>query len=243
MRYAAPSLLLLLAACGGAPPPPAAPVRVLAMNSEQAGTLSARDPQDAEHGPYHSYRMTSAAGQQVRLDVMSSEFDAFILLHGPRGGVLGSSNDGGEGNDARLTFVLPDSGDYRVVVTANRPGTVGNYRVRATSLGGVRVITPGRGVAGQLQPSDERLPDNFLFQSYMYVARAGESVSIDAMSGDFDPYLMVRDAGGRRIATDDDSGEGRNARLSFTFPYAGTFYILVGTYQGGRGGSYSLSVR
>jgi hypothetical protein len=241
MRRTATSLLLLLAACGGGSAP--TPVRSLAMNSEQAGTLSSRDPQDGEHGSYHAYTVTTTAGQQVRIDVMSSEFDAFVMLRDPRGGVLGSSNDGGDGNDARLTYVLPEDGSYRVVVTSNRPGGVGNYRVRLTSLGGVRVITLGRSVTGQLQPSDQRLPDNFLYQSYMYTARAGETVTIDAMSGEFDPYLMIRDAGGQRIANDDDSGEGRNARLSFTFPYAGPFHILVGTYQGGRAGAYSLSVR
>lgn len=234
-------LVLALSACGGGGP--VVPVRTIAVNSEQAGTLTSRDPQLADHGSYHAYTLAIAAGQQIQVDVMSSEFDAFAMLQDPRGAVLASANEGADGTDARLTFVIPVDGTYRVVVTANRAGAVGNYRVRLTSLGGVRVITHGRSVAGQLQPSDTRLADNFLYQSYMYTARAGETVTIDAMAGDFDPYLMIRDAGGTRLASDDDSGEGRNARLAFTFPYAGPFHILVGTYAGGRGGAYSLSVR
>jgi hypothetical protein len=240
-QFAVSVLVSAATACGGGSRP--VPVRTIAMNSELSATLAAGDPQLADHGSYHNYSFTSTAGQNVQIDVLSSEFDAFAILHDARGTMLASANDGGEGNNARITFVLREDGTYRIAATANRPGEVGNYRIRLTTLGGVRMIALGRTATGQLQPSDQRLPDNFLYHSYQFNARAGQAVTIDAGASDFDPYLMILDAGSTRIASDDDSGEGRNPRLTFTFPYEGTFRILVGTYTANRGGAYSLSVR
>jgi hypothetical protein len=242
LRQFAVSALMIVAACGGGTLHPV-PARPIAMNSELSATLTASDPQLAEHGSYHVYAFTGTAGQNIQIDVMSSEFDAFTIMQNTLGVTLATANAGGNGNDARIAYVLSADGDYRITATSSRPGGVGNYRIRLTTLAGVRVIAVGRVATGQLQPSDQRLPDNFLYQSYLYNARAGETVTIDAMSAAFDAYLIIQDAGGARIASDDNSGEGRNARLTFTFPFAGAFRILVGTYDANRGGAYSLSVR
>ena len=59
-----------------------------------------------------------------------------------------------------------------------------------------------------------------------------------------DPYLRgIHDADGNLISgtTDDDSGEGRNGRLTFTASESGTYYIAAGAYSS-RQGTYELEV-
>ena len=59
-----------------------------------------------------------------------------------------------------------------------------------------------------------------------------------------DPYLRgIHDADGNLISgtTNDDSGEGRNSRLSFTATETGTYYIAAGAFSS-RQGTYELEV-
>jgi hypothetical protein len=110
------------------------------------------------------------------------------------------------------------------------PGTVGQ-------------ILKGQTVSGQLSLSDARLSDNSVYQAWTYVGRAGERIQVDVMSSSFDAYAILQDAAGVKLATDDDSGGGTNARIVFTLPSSGAFRIIANTYRQGSYGQYTLSVR
>jgi tyrosinase len=75
---------------------------------------------------------------------------------------------------------------------------------------------------------------------------AGGARVIIYTESSIDTFLTVYDANGSRLAEDDDSGEGNNARLTVNLP-AGPFYIRVtpytGTGAGGSQGSYTLVTR
>jgi hypothetical protein len=108
--------------------------------------------------------------------------------------------------------------------------------------GTVGQIMRGQTVAGRLSLSDARLPDNSVYQAWTLVGRRGERVQVDVMSSDFDAYLILQDAAGVKLATDDDSGGGTNARLIFTLPADGA-YRIIATYHQGSFGAYTLFVR
>ncbi len=62
-----------------------------------------------------------------------------------------------------------------------------------------------------------------------------------------DPFLGLFNSSCVLLATDDDSGEGRNARLEFTVPADGIFIVAVTgccdpDFQGGSIGSYRLTI-
>ena len=60
-----------------------------------------------------------------------------------------------------------------------------------------------------------------------------------------DPYLELRDADDFTFLEDDDGGEGRNSRLSYTPTSAGTYYLVASsatTGSEGSTGTYTLSV-
>jgi hypothetical protein len=57
-----------------------------------------------------------------------------------------------------------------------------------------------------------------------------------------DPYLVLTDAAGKKLAEDDDSGGGLNARIIFRTPQDGTFRIRATSFNGGRG-AFDLSAR
>jgi hypothetical protein len=67
-------------------------------------------------------------------------------------------------------------------------------------------------------------------------------VVIDLISDDFDPRLEINDSEGNALASDDDGGDGLNARLFFTAPASDTYQVSVTSYEGTPDGDFSLTV-
>jgi serine/threonine-protein kinase len=80
---------------------------------------------------------------------------------------------------------------------------------------------------------------------YQVKLAAGKTYVIDMVSPDqkaLDPYLVLSDDAGNKLAEDDDSGGGLNARIIFRVPQDGTYRIRATSFNGGRG-DFTLSVR
>jgi len=92
----------------------------------------------------------------------------------------------------------------------------------------------GQTVDGQI---DTDHPSSF----YAFDAQAGDVITIAMITtgGNLDPFVVLNDANRVPLATDDNSGGGLNARLTFVIPAAGR-YIIQATNAGGippEGGS------
>jgi CHAT domain-containing protein len=73
--------------------------------------------------------------------------------------------------------------------------------------------------------------------------QAGEIYMIDLRSVDFDTFLRLEDAAGKKISTNDDiSTTDRNSRLGFAPKKTGTYRAVVTTFEGGLTGRYRLQV-
>jgi hypothetical protein len=251
---------LVLAACGGGGR--VAPVRggAITIPGEVAGTLTRSDQRLNDNSVYQSWSFYGTAGQNVQIDVLSGDFDAFAILHGPAGNEIARDDDGGDGTNARIQVFLPTSGTYRVLANAFRPGQTGRYSLRianigsggvapvVTNVGGtgagtVGQVLRGQVVQGRLTPSDSRLADNTFYQAWTYYGQAGEMITLDVMSTSFDAYAVIQDMNGTALVRDDDSGGNLNARITFTLPYTGSFRLIANTLRQGATGPYTLSVR
>lgn len=235
--------LLLVGCSGGA----TAPGRSIAIGGEMTGTLRSTDPRLNDNSVYHLYSFRGTAGQIVQIDVMSGEFDAFAILQDAAGNELARDDDDGEGFDARITYTLPSTGLYRVVANTYRADRYGTYRIRITSLAASaarsgQTIQRGLRLTSRLTPSDPRMANNKVFHYYMYNGRAGETITVDVMSRDFDALAIVQDASGNELIRDDDGGDGTNARILYQVPYQGQFRIVVSTFTSEAYGLYTVWV-
>jgi hypothetical protein len=108
-----------------------------------------------------------------------------------------------------------------------------------------RAIAVGQTQQGSLTRSDVLLTsDSTYAQAWTMQAQAGQTVTIDLESDEFDAYLFLRGPGisGGRDYQDDDSGGNCNARLTATFPQNGEYEIVVNTAGKYATGQFSLSV-
>ena len=94
---------------------------------------------------------------------------------------------------------------------------------------------------GRLETGDARgargLEDHWTFAGL-----AGQGVRIDAMSGAIDAYLVLLHDG-TVVDSNDDGGEGQNARMLAVLPEGGTYTAVVSAFGSeGSGGRYALQL-
>ena len=107
-----------------------------------------------------------------------------------------------------------------------------------------RAIGIGRSAVGTLGKADALSADSTRVQSWSLTGQAGQTITIDLTSTEFDAYVMLRGPGirGSRDYSDDDSGGACNARLTVTFPQNGEYEIIVNTAGKRETGAFTLTV-
>ncbi|MFQ5550153.1 MAG: IPT/TIG domain-containing protein, partial [Gemmatimonadales bacterium] len=99
-----------------------------------------------------SIRATSAemwhidlvAGDEIRIDVESIDFDATVFAFNPNGHLSQQDDDGGSGTNSRVGVTIPtdgsEAGKWTIVVSTFAEGELGNYTLTVTEV--VNTVTP-----------------------------------------------------------------------------------------------------
>jgi len=72
--------------------------------------------------------------------------------------------------------------------------------------------------------------------------KAGDVYIIDLTSKDFDTVLILKDAAGKRLAVDDDGGDGTNSRIVFKATKSEKHQLVVISFDGAVG-NYALKIK
>ena len=200
------------------------------------------------------------AGKTYRFDLEGSPTDAGTLsdpylrgIHDADGNLIAgtTNNNGGTGNNSRVTFTATENATYYVSAGAHQSRT-GTYTLSVredtdditagTDTAGT--VTVGGSATGEIEEGGDR--DWFAVtleagKTYRFELE-GSGTDAGSLS---DPYLRgIHDADGNLIAgtTNDSGGTGNNSRVTFTATEDATYYVSAGaflTYEG----TYTLSVR
>ena len=106
--------------------------RILTIGVEASGTLSAADPAVLDGLYTQAWALRLSAGQEVTVDVTSSDLDSYLWVTGPGLDSGLDDDDSGGGCDARITFTAPEDGEYRAIVNTAVPGETGEFVLRAS---------------------------------------------------------------------------------------------------------------
>jgi hypothetical protein len=225
---------------------------VLPFGSPIEGEISEADSTDSEDRAFDAFAFSGVAGQRVQAIMRSGDFDTYLQIGraGPEFEALASDDDGlGEGTDSRLSFTLPEAGDY--VLRASPLGADGkglyalelNDRGPQPQPGSVLVGATARGV---LTESDATAEDNSFYDAYRVTLKEDEKLVITMVSNEVDSFLVVgrpQDGGGFEVlGSDDDSLSDTHAKLEWTAPADGVYEVRAGTFQQGQTGAYALNV-
>ena len=176
------------------------------------------------------WSVEGTAGQIMRFDAFSEQFDAALQLFNVRGELVSSDDDGGgQGRNSSLTAMLVEPGRYLLRVYAFGNGGSGAYKlskvanpVRPLGMGVRADGTVGRGGS----------------EIWSFKGQAGQTLIISARSADFDIKTALYSPDAAELASDDNGGEGTDSLLSVRLPLDGTYTLWVSAQAGG--GKYSV---
>ncbi len=138
---------------------------------------------------------------------------------------------------------IEPKGNCRRAAAAGARGAGGAAGAAGAATGPERNIAVGQSVEGRLATSDHyQERDSTYMQGWTIGGTAGQTVTVDLESDEFDPYLFVAGPGIAEPMQDDDSGGNCNARVTLTFPRAGEYLVVVNSSNPRATGRFSLSV-
>lgn len=227
------------------------------LGTPTQGTLAGGGPSLASRGPFTVYQFEAQEGVRYVADARSTDFDAYLILARPVGGItefLREDDDGGGDSNARIRFTARETGPHLLVVQAFSAGPGGRFTLSVEErqlppAQPPRPIEPGSTVQGRITEAtpvlvtewDTEIPhDTWTFQG-----RGGDHIRISLESPDFDAYLEFGPMSGSELQvteSDDDGGEGTHAMLRVQLPHDGTFGIRARPLGENALGAYTLRV-
>jgi hypothetical protein len=229
------------------------PIRV---GQAVSGTLAPGDALADDDTFYDDYTFETAEPARFRVTMRSADFDAYLSVGRIENGAyhhIASDDDSAGGTDARLVFVAPSPGTYRIRANALSEGETGAYTLMLEALPwtprhtleSARPIAAGATVTGRLEESDPLLEDFSHYHWWVYQGRAGETLTLTMRSEDFDTFLafgQVRNGAFDSLETDDDGAGGTDSRITTTLPADGLYVIQANSLSAGSTGAYTLQL-
>jgi hypothetical protein len=103
--------------------------RVITVGQALAGKLDQRDALSGDSTYVQSWSMHGQAGRTITIELVSADFDAYVMLRGP--GITGSrdyADDDSAGRcNARLTVTFPHTGEYEIIVNTTGKLETGSF--------------------------------------------------------------------------------------------------------------------
>ncbi|PSB13552.1 serine protease [filamentous cyanobacterium CCP2] len=220
-------------------------VETLALNTQVQGQLDNNSSiLPADNSFYNAYVFEGRSGQEVVIDMQSSEFNPYLILLTPNGTPLAQDGNNGVPN-SRLAVTLPDSGTYIILANSFAPGETGGYQLElAAATSAARSSSPLLQTEGLLGESSRTLQDGSLYEEHTFYGTAGQTVTISLESNEFDTYLILLGPSDQVVGENDDASSSTlNSSLTVTLPVTGTYRIIANAYDSSGRGQYLLTVR
>lgn len=211
------------------------------------GRLGSNSAEDDDGKRYDAYAFRATAGERVKIDLESDDFDAFLRVGRIANGAfiqMAENDDGGDGLNARLVFTAPQAGEYLVRATSYSGSADGNYRLsmeQGPPAPTAAAIAIGDEKRGRLSSDSPTSDSGAKADLYRFSGRAGQRLAITMKADGFDTYLELFDANRNSLGTDDDSAGDLNARLTYTLTEDGDYLIEARAFSSGEG-PYTLKI-
>jgi hypothetical protein len=193
--------------------------------------------------PAKEYLVLLQGGATYRLDLASAEISALLVVKDLSGRQLALDEGSGGDLNARLSFVPPKNGVYKVYAATLKGAGKFTLSVRG------ELVTKGQEVGKEGLRIKGTLSGTAKKRIYPVKLVAGKTYQIDMTSPNImalDPYLRLLDNAGKQLAENDDidyKGGNLNSRIIFMAPATGIYQIVATSFMESGVGEYNLEVR
>lgn len=229
--------------------PPCTFAQPVSLNGGYIQNLGGGACTGANGYPTDLYTFTLPADATVAAIMTSSELEGNLILTDSSGNTLRSDSNSYATGDPLMVQYLK-AGTYMLAARAASSTVGGLYEVNVLDTPGDRpvfcgakgAISDGSNVFDTLSYTACQYIDQTFADMYQMTLAADGTIDLRLNSNDFDAYLVLQDAKGNVVATDDDSGGGTNARITQSLP-AGTYYVYAKPFANYYSvGKYTLSL-
>lgn len=224
----------------------------LAFGSTIEGAIGEGDSTDSEERGFDAYAFSGREGQRVQAIMRSGDFDTYLQIGqaGAEFAQIASDDDGlGEGTDSRLTFILPEDGDYVLRASPLGADAEGLYSLELIDRGPQPLpgsLLVGATARGALSENDATAEDNSFYDAYRVTLKEDEKLVVTMVSNEVDSFVLIgretENGSFEVLGSDDDGLSDTHAKLEWTAPADGVYEIRAGSFQQGQTGAYALNV-
>ncbi|MEM9019626.1 MAG: caspase family protein [Planctomycetota bacterium] len=188
-------------------------------------------------------------GQTIEVRLTAAAFDTFLIVETPSGKQEENDDWEGRGDESRIEFRVTEPGIHRIGVSSFQPRETGSYTLDVLilpapdtdTLREVQVLAPGRDMPGELMFGDATMDYGELTDRYRFEAVAGQQVTIDLKSQEFDTFLKLIAPSGKEFINDDFDGTA-HSQISFIAEETGVYRLYAACYDADVTGNYTLSL-
>ena len=211
-------------------------------NQNITGSLTTNDAIDPTyHDDYLLGGVT--AGQQIRINLASSNFDTYLQILDAATGEFIDGNDDANyyTTDSEVNLLVQPGTNYLIRVASYDSDVTGSYTLSTNTTASVPTITGNQSISGTLSTTDATNPtyhDDYILTG----VTAGQQIQVNLNSTNFDTYLELVDAStGNVINYNDDASVGTNSQLNFTVQSGTNYLIRATSYDPNVTGSYTIT--
>ena len=215
----------------------------ISIGESVGGRLNASDCLQPDGAFGERWSLSLSDQTDVRIDLASSAFDAFLELQNDVGTVIAQNDDAGGSLDSRLVLTLR-AGSYIILARSLFSRRAGDYQLtvsEAPDCSPVGSLELGQTVTGALADGDCLFEFGGNMDNWSLSLTSTQRLRFDLKSSDFTELLLVRDQDGFIVNGASGGGPIGHARLD-TELSAGDWTISVTTDFGTALGTYELTV-
>lgn len=202
------------------------------------GKLDKKDAQLGSGEWYENYTFEAAAGSTIVVTMTSTQFDPYLGVHSPSDENTENDDYNNDVHTSRVEIKAEESGTWTIFATTNHPGEKGKYHLS------VDVSEPGvQHISDTIDTHDPQLNSGEYKETWTFQGHAGQLLTADLRSSEFDPYLMIVSPSGKQEENDDYEGSSSRSLIAMRLEEEGEYKIVVTTYKPGMTGDYDLALR
>jgi hypothetical protein len=215
------------------------------IQNAQLGMASCQG-KDGRLADYYSFTLSAPSTQAVFM--LSTAVPPYITLFQSNGPPLRNDQNSYVNNSAAIIQYLP-AGNYVVKARSSDPNATGlyslylNYQAGAPQLCAPLSLALNTPVTGQTSFTSCAWYDKTFADVYaLNVIMPSQQIAIGAQSAAFDAFLILMDAKGNLLGTDDNSGGGTNPLITQALDPGNYFVVVKPSSDPTSAGTYNLIV-
>jgi hypothetical protein len=223
----------------------------LRVGSRVSGSLTQMSNVLPEDGSFvDRYRISGLPGAGVVVDMISGDFDTFLIVQDLQGNWITTGDDVLGATDSRVFFEMPRSGAAWVLANSYSSGATGDYEIEVLDASNAPIpglpspttARIGAETEGRITSDSPEIYDGTRANMYLVEPDGAPMLEIEMASRDFAPYIIVFSVSGDVIGQASSSGAGDTASIRFPVSADAPVYFMANQVQEATG-SYRVRVR